>query len=310
MQISPFAQAVGGTSCLLGLIYWLLTRRKRTSLKGKVVLITGANSGLGKALAEVFFKAGCKVILAGRNLAQLNDVMEGLKTRHSKSPSDLAILTVDLCDLQSLEGKGQEAGAIFGTVDVLINNAGVSYRGNIAETTIDVHTKVMNVNYFGQIALTKALLPMIKKTNGHIIAISSVQGRISQAYRSAYAASKHALQAYFDCLRAELWSTGVHVCVVSPGYIQTDLSLNAVCADGSKYGVMDKTTESGLPPEQVAKSVLQAIERGTPEIFPATLTQKTAIVLRAVCPRLLFYIMKKRAKKQCKEANSRHMKQS
>ncbi|KAH3871472.1 dehydrogenase/reductase SDR family member 7B-like [Dreissena polymorpha] len=301
MDMSPSTVLAwcGGTAGLIYLILFLLRKRKRVQLKGKVVLITGANSGLGKACATVFYSAGCKVILAGRNLSELQKVKEELQ--RLKSSGDLGILQVDLSDLESLGNKGQEAKAIFDAVDILVNNAGVSYRGSIEGTNMDVHQMVMNVNYFGQIALTKALLPVLKERPGScIVAVSSVQGRISIPYRSAYAASKHAMQAFFDCLRAELWDTGVGVCVVNPGYIQTSLSTNALCGDGSKYGVTDTTTASGLPPETVAQQILKAVECGKPEIFPATMTQTLAITLRILAPSLFFWIMAHRAKKQSK----------
>lgn len=294
--------AIGGTAGLLYIIYWFLTNRKKTDLKGKVVLITGANSGLGKACASVFCQHGSKVILAGRNVEQLEQVKSELISRHPQAEGGLGVLQMDLLDLQSLQKKGTEAVDIFGSVDILINNAGISYRGSIEDTDMSVHMKVMTVNYFGQIALTKALLPFMQKREcGHIVAISSLQGRISQAYRSAYAASKHAVQAYFDCLRAEMSSSNIHVCVVSPGYIQTNLSRNAVCADGSNYGALDKTTAEGFSPEKVAQLVLKAVETHQPEIFPAKFIYRLVIILRALFPRLVFWILAKRAQKQRKD---------
>ncbi|XP_060580242.1 dehydrogenase/reductase SDR family member 7B-like [Ruditapes philippinarum] len=302
MTFDSLLVGAGGTASLLYLIYWLLNNRKKTDVTGKVVLITGAGSGLGKACAEVFFKHGCKVILAGRNVQQLQEVKSSLADQLPKHKSHLAVLQVDLADVSSLEKKGDEAVDIFGHVDILINNAGISYRGSIQDTDIDVHMKVMTVNYFGQIALTKAILPHMQQSrSGHIVAVSSVQGRISQAYRSAYAVSKHAIQAYFDCLRAEMSSSGIHVCVVSPGYIQTNLSRNAVCADGSNYGVLDKTTAEGLPPEKVASLILKAVESHQPEIIPAKFIYRLVIILRALFPRLVFWILAKRAKKQRKD---------
>ncbi|XP_045213601.2 dehydrogenase/reductase SDR family member 7B-like [Mercenaria mercenaria] len=297
MTMETLLAAVGGTAGLLYVIYWLLTNRRKTDVTGKVVLITGASSGLGKACAEVFFKHGCKVILAGRNIEQLQQVKSDLGD--TKDKHRLAVLQLDLADLPSIERKGLEAVDIFGHVDILINNAGISYRGSIQDTDIDVHMKVMTVNYFGQIALTKAILPhMMTARSGHIVAISSVQGRISQAYRSAYAVSKHAVQAYFDCLRAEMSTSGIHVCVVSPGYIQTNLSKNAVCADGSNYGVLDKTTAEGLPPEKVASLILKAVQSHQPEVIPAKFIYRLVIILRALFPRLVFWILSKRAQKQ------------
>lgn len=301
---------VSGVAGVAGIVYvinWLLTRRSKTSVMGKVVLITGANSGLGKACAQVFFHHGCKVILAGRNIKLLQEVKEELVGRDAENAARVAVLLLDLADIKCMENKVAAAVDIFGAVDILINNAGISYRGSIEDTDIDVHMNVMTVNYFGQIALTKAVLPyMLKSGEGHIVAVGSVQGRISQAYRSAYAASKHALQAYFDCLRAEMSSRNIHVCVVSPGYIQTNLSKNAVCGDGSTYGVLDKTTAEGLPPEKVAKIILEAIETHQPEVIPAKFIYRLVIVLRTLFPRIVFWILARRAQKQRNDYVKRH----
>ena len=171
---------------------------------------------------------------------------------------------------------------------------------------------MMLVNYLNQIALTKVVLRSILKKPeatvvpsqpGHIVAISSVQGRIAIPDRSSYSASKHAVQAFFDSLRAELSTLDqashrpVDVTVVSPGYIKTNLSLNALTSDGSKYARMDKTTESGMEPSVVATRVLEAVLNREPELVLAPMIPKVLIVLRAICPSLYFFVMSKYAKK-------------
>ncbi|KZC13256.1 Dehydrogenase/reductase SDR family protein 7-like [Dufourea novaeangliae] len=161
----------------------------------------------------------------------------------------------------------------------------------------------MLTNYFAQIALAKAVLPfMIQQQYGHIVCISSVQGKISIPNRSAYAASKHALQAWCDSCRAELADQNIKVTVISPGYVQTALSLNALTGTGQIYGVMDKTTQEGYSPEYVAHRILEAILKDEKDVVIATLTPKLAIYLRTLCPTLYFWIMHKRAKKSEKEA--------
>ncbi|XP_054698712.1 dehydrogenase/reductase SDR family member 7B isoform X1 [Grus americana] len=149
------------------------------------------------------------------------------------------------------------------------------------------------------------LLPsMIKRRQGHIVAISSVQGKISIPFRSAYAASKHATQAFFDCLRAEVEQYDIDVTVVSPGYIQTNLSLNAVTADGSRYGVMDKNTAEGQTAAEVAQVVLNAVGQKKKEVLVAGLTPSLAVYLRNLFPRLFFTLMATRAKKERKAKDS------
>ncbi|KAK3580732.1 hypothetical protein CHS0354_005740 [Potamilus streckersoni] len=239
MGLEVICSGIGASLGLLYLIYVISSRKKRTDLKGKVVFITGTTSGLACAFA--FYEAGCHLILAGRNRASLEQLQIQLQsTQSSKVKGQRAeILELDLEDVNKITAKAEDAFQLFGQVDVLVNNAGVSYRGQVEDTLLDVDMKVMLVNYFGHVALTKALLPhMIGSGGGYIVGISSVQGRVAIPFRSSYAASKHAFHAFFDSLRAEIHDRNVHVCIVSPGYIQTNLSQNAICGDGSKYGSM------------------------------------------------------------------------
>ncbi|NP_001380589.1 dehydrogenase/reductase SDR family member 7B isoform 7 [Homo sapiens] len=212
-------------------------------------------------------------------------------------------------------GLGKDSGAIvaaaaeilqcFGYVDILVNNAGISYRGTIMDTTVDVDKRVMETNYFGPVALTKALLPsMIKRRQGHIVAISSIQGKMSIPFRSAYAASKHATQAFFDCLRAEMEQYEIEVTVISPGYIHTNLSVNAITADGSRYGVMDTTTAQGRSPVEVAQDVLAAVGKKKKDVILADLLPSLAVYLRTLAPGLFFSLMASRARKERKSKNS------
>ncbi|XP_058013259.1 dehydrogenase/reductase SDR family member 7B isoform X2 [Ahaetulla prasina] len=211
----------------------------RAYLKDAVVVITGATSGLGKECAKAFHAAGSQLVLCGRSGERLQDVLQELSAAADplKNGHKHHMVVFDLSDIKAVVSAAKEILSCVDHVDILINNAGISYRGTIIETVIEVDRKVMETNYFGPVALTKALLPaMIKRRKGHIVTISSVQGKISIPFRSAYAASKHATQAFFDCLRAEVERFNIEVTVVSPGYIQTNLSLNAVTSDGSQYG--------------------------------------------------------------------------
>lgn len=281
---------------------WHLRSAKRIKLQDKVVLITGASSGLGEALAHAFYNAGCKVILAARRIEELERVKGALL---SSNPHVVChhpvVFPLDISDLKTIPKKAAEAIAIHGTIDILVNNSGVSSRSDALSTQLDVDLKLMVVNYFGHIALTKAILkPMIDNGSGHIVAISSIQGRFAIPYRSSYTASKHALVAFFDTLRAEVHNKDVHVTVVSPGYIRTNLSLNALKGNGAEHKVMDKTTASGMAPAAAAEKILSAIIRGDNELILAPITHKIALYLRVLCPNLFFYIMQRRALKEQK----------
>ncbi|XP_062999333.1 dehydrogenase/reductase SDR family member 7B isoform X2 [Elgaria multicarinata webbii] len=289
-------------------LFWLLQRmRVRAYLKDAVVVITGATSGLGKECAKAFHAAGSKLVLCGRNGERLQELLRELSATASqpKNPHKHHTVIFDLSDIKAVVSAAEEILKHVGHVDVLINNAGISYRGAIVDTVVQVDRKVMETNYFGPIALTKALLPsMIKRRKGHIVAISSVQGKIAIPFRSAYAASKHATQAFFDCLRAEVEQYDLDVTVVSPGYIQTNLSLNAMTADGSKYGVMDKTTREGKAAAEVAQVVLSAVGGKKKEVLVAGFVPSLAVYLRTLCPRLFFTLMASRAQKERKVKDS------
>ncbi|KAI1285989.1 Dehydrogenase/reductase SDR family protein 7-like [Halotydeus destructor] len=267
----------------------------KKSLHGKVVLITGASSGLGEALAEVFSDAGCRLVLAARRIPELERVRDKLTKDGCDPPR---VIQMDLSNLQDTSEKAKEAIKFYGHIDILINNAGMSYRGKVNETKVDVDMQLMLVNYFGQVALTKAILPsMVENRNGTIVAISSIQGKLAIPFRSAYAASKHAFQAFFDTLRSEVSTDGINVCVVSPGYINTNLSLNAVTGSGSSYGKMDSATESGMSSKAVASQVYNAVITGEKDLVIAPIHHKLMILIRACFPWLYFLIMRYRAKK-------------
>ncbi|XP_060059250.1 dehydrogenase/reductase SDR family member 7B isoform X2 [Erinaceus europaeus] len=305
---------------IFSLFKLLQCMRTKTHLLNAVVVITGANSGLGRECAKVFYDAGAKLVLCGRNKESLEELITELTASQANKVQTHRpyVVAFDLTDFGAIAAAASKILQCFGHVDVLINNAGISYRGTIVDTTIDVDKTVMETNYFGPVALTKvfclqvetgglnpALLPdMITRRQGHIVAISSIQGRISIPFRSAYAASKHATQAFFDCLRAEMEQYEILVTVISPGYIHTNLSLNALTANGSRYGVMDTTTAQGRSPVEVAQDVLNAVRRKKKDVILADLLPSLAIYLRTLAPGLFFRLMASRARKEQKSKNS------
>ncbi|XP_066545584.1 dehydrogenase/reductase SDR family member 7B isoform X2 [Amia ocellicauda] len=285
-------------------LYQLLQRlRHKAYIQDAVVVITGASSGLGKDCARVFHAAGAQLVLCGRDKGRLQELVRELTgvadgRRKTYTPSTV---TFDLSDTETVASAAEEIVKCHGHVDILINNAGISYRGTILDTAVDVDKEVMDINYFGPIALTKAILPsMVQRRSGHIVVISSVQGKIAIPFRSAYAASKHATQAFFDCLRAEVEQYGIGVSIFSPGYIRTNLSLNAVTGDGSKHGVLDKNTAEGRDPRDVADAILKAVGRKKQDVLMAGLLPTVAVYMRTLCPALFFKFMAARARKERK----------
>lgn len=270
---------------------------KRAELHGKVVVITGASSGLGEALAHVFYENGCKIVLAARRKLELERVRDDLLKKNVPIATLAPIvLELDLSEIEQIDSFVQKVYNACGHIDILINNAGVSHRGFILDTKIEVDRKIMAINYFGTVELTKACLPkMVERKSGHIVFMSSVQGLIAIPHRSAYAASKHAMQAFADSLRSEMHHHNINVTVVSPGYVKTAISLNAYSGSGEAHGEMDASTAAGYSPEYVASKLINAISCKEKEIIISQFLPRLAIFMRHCTPSLYFWIMAKRA---------------
>jgi short-subunit dehydrogenase len=165
-----------------------------------------------------------------------------------------------------LPAKAEAAMQFYGRIDMLFNNGGISQRSPALETSLEVDRALMQVNYLGPVALTKAVLPsMIGSRQGHIVVISSLTGKFGAPLRSGYAASKHALHGFFDALRAEIWKQRVFVTLICPGYIRTDISVHALKGDGSSHGAMDEGQANGMAPSVCAAKILKAVEDGKEE---------------------------------------------
>lgn len=232
------------------------------TLQNKTAWITGASSGIGEALAYAFSTRGARLILSARRLEELERVRQRCTNAatHLSLPLDLAAFDAEAVTQQVLNE--------VGPIDLLIHSGGVSQRSTVVETNLAVQRRIMEINYFGAIALTQAVLPgMLARKSGHLVVISSLSGKISTPRRSAYAASKHALHGFFDALRAEVYQDGVRVTIVCPGYTQTNLSLHALTGDGGAHGQMDPTQAKGMTPEKLATRICQAIERDEEELL-------------------------------------------
>jgi len=235
----------------------------RVYFKDRVVWITGASSGIGEALALDLSQRDAILILSARNREKL----EAVRSRCAH-PERVEVLPMDLADLDAIDEIAREGLAFYGKVDFLINNGGVSQRSLVEETGMEVYRRLMDTNFLGPIALTKAVLPSMRERQwGQIIVVSSLTGKFSTPLRSGYAASKHALHGFFDALRAENWRHGLRVTIVCPGYVRTQVSVNALTGDGSPQGTMDKGQETGMSPEKCADLILWAAERNKTEVY-------------------------------------------
>lgn len=263
------------------------------SLKGKVIWLTGASSGIGEALVYALAKENVKLILSARRTEELERV-KGNCPSHLQA--DIRILPLDLAQASTLSLTVEAAIQLFGHVDILINNGGISQRSLAKDTSLDVDRRIMEVDYFGAIALTKGLLPhFLHRKSGHFVTISSVMGKFGAPYRTGYAAAKHALHGFFDALRAELWKDcpDIYVTLITPGWIQTNLTLNAVTGDGSQHNKMGPSTASGLSPEDFSMQLIQVINKRKNEAYIGRSKEKLAIYIKRFFPGLLAKIVRK-----------------
>ena len=258
-----FNQIIGLTTFRSGLNF--RTGKYLMSYKNKVIWITGASSGIGEAVAYAFAKEDATLVISSRR----KDELERVKS-NCPDPSKVKIVPLDVGDYKSIEDKVKPVLSELGRIDILLNNAGVSQRALAKDTSLDVYEQIMAVNFMGSVAMTKAALPfMLRQKSGHIAVVSSLTGIFSTPLRTGYAASKHALHGFFDGLRAELWKDKIKVTIICPGFVQTQVSVNALLGDGSKQNTMDKTTEQGLQPGYVAVRILKGLKQGKEEVYVA-----------------------------------------
>ena len=252
------------------------------NFKNKVIWITGASSGIGKATAIAFSKYNCKLILSSRREEALEDVK-----RLCQHPNNIFILPFDLGDYNHMKPVVDKVISKIGKVDILINNGGISQRSLIIDTDISVDKKLMDIDYLGTVALSKALLPyFIEAKNGHFVTITSLMGKFGSPFRSGYCGAKHALHGFFDVLRMEHEKDNIKVTLVCPGFVNTSVSKNALTGDGSKLDSLDEATENGLSAEEFAQKMLKAIYKEKFEVYIGGKETK-GVLLKRFFPKLL-----------------------
>ena len=251
---------------------------------GKTVWVTGASSGIGEALVKAFVADGGAAILSGRNVAELERVV-----RETGAPERCLILPFDTQDFDVLAEMAATAVAFRGSVDVLVNNAGISQRSLAIDTDFSVYNRIVAIDLLAPIALTQALLPhLVERRSGQLVMISSVAGKAGVPMRTAYCAAKHGLIGYSDALRSEIAGQGIGVLVVAPGSVRTNVSRNALNADGSVRGSSDAAIDNGIDPAVVARTIWDAVADGKREIVIAEGMEASIPVLRAHDPEKLF----------------------
>ena len=261
-------------------------------MKGKVVWITGASSGIGEALAYTFARKGAKLVLSARRETELMRVKNNCKMNQE----DVLILPLDIEKTETFTAAFQSVIARFGTLDILVNNAGISQRSLVKDTPLAVDKRLMDVNYIGTVALTKTVLPtLLAKQNGQIVVVTSAVGKFGSPWRSGYSASKHALHGFFDAMRAELYNDNIKVLLVCPGFVRTNVSINALNEKGEALQQMDEATAKGLAPDDVAHQIVKAIENGKEEIVIGGLKEKFGVWMKRHFPSVFSVMIRKMA---------------
>lgn len=230
--------------------------------KAPVVWITGASAGIGEALARVLAaRGGVRLVLSARRV-------ERLEALAAELPVPTRVVPLDLADFDGHDGAVATVIKDFGALDLLIHNAGVSQRSTALETDFAVDRRLVEVDLLGPISLTKAALPLLLENGGgRLVVVSSLVGLFGTPMRSAYSAAKHGLHGFFQSLEAELWDRGLRVTMVCPGFIHTELSYQALTADGSPQASLDRAQAQGLDATTCARRIVRAIDRSQAQVL-------------------------------------------
>jgi short-subunit dehydrogenase len=256
----------------------------------KVVWITGASSGIGEELARQLDRSGAQLILSARNVEKLNELKESLNHKEQH-----LVVQVDLADTSNVGLLAQQIESHYGRIDLLINNGGISQRATAFDTTMDVNRQIMEVNFFGNIAMAKAVLPIFRQQkSGQILVISSIAGKFGFHLRSAYSASKHALFGYYESMVMEESEYNLKVTVACPGKINTPISTNAITAEGKAHGQMDHNQATGMPVDVCVDQLLNALVKNKHEVLIGN-KELIAVKLKRFLPRLFWKIIPKQS---------------
>tara|TARA_Y100001933_G_scaffold249316_1_gene284186 strand:+ start:7088 stop:7891 length:804 start_codon:yes stop_codon:yes gene_type:complete len=257
---------------------------RRRDITRKTVWITGASSGIGRAIASQIASDDVCLIVSSRRTEALEQVAQDVAVRNSEcivAPLDFSRVDQAIQDANSIVAE-------HGPIDIAIHAAGISQKGEVRHNALQVYRDVMEVNYFGLVAVVKSVLPgMLDRGHGSIVGISSLAGKIGSSNRSGYSASKFAVCGFMDCLRSEVAPHGIHCLTVCPGYVKTDIAHNALNADGSRRQQSTSHIDGGMQPEKCAKRIVQAIHKQRDEIIIAEGINRWGPLANRLFPQLL-----------------------
>lgn len=251
-------------------------------MKNKVVIITGASSGIGLACAEEFAARGAKVVLAARS----TDALQNLKAKLEAKGTEVLVVTADVSKEDDCKAIVNQTVDRFGGIDVLVNNAGISMRAVFADLDLDVLRKVLDVNFWGTVYCTKYALPYLLKAKGSVVGVSSIAGFKGLPGRTGYSASKFAMNGFLESLRIENLNTGLHVLTFSPGFTASNIRNVALGKDGNAQGESPRDEQKMMQADEVARLMIQGIEKRKAEMV-LTSQGKLAVTLNKFFPRLV-----------------------
>ena len=270
----------------------------RAEFREKIVWITGASSGIGEGLAKSFASIGARVVLSGRNLIELNRVKDE-SINAGANESDLLVLPLDVVDFDSIPPAASSVLDEFSRIDLLINNAGQGARDFFTEMDFSIYRKIMDVNLFSAIALTKAVLPhMIERGSGRIVGVSSLAGKVGVPLRTAYCPAKHAVLGFFDSLRAEVAHYGIKVSTILPGVVRTNTVANALKGNGEPIGASEGVMEGGLSVTEAVLVMVEQLASGKDEIEVMTDAESQMLTAKKSDPTALFRLLEGMAEKE------------
>lgn len=252
-------------------------------MEQKHVIITGASSGIGKALVYEYFKRGYQITMAARN----SEAMEAIAQDLDPAQKTILLVKTDVTSEADCKNLIEKSLDRFGKIDVLINNAGISMRALFNEMHLDVMRKVMDVNFWGTVYCTKYALPSLLQTKGSLVGVISIAGYLGLPARSAYSASKYAIRGFLDTLRVENLKNGLHVLVAAPGFTASNVRLSALVADGTQQGETPRDEGKMMTAEEVALRIAKAVEKRKSELILTFVEGKLSVFLKKFFPRLL-----------------------
>ncbi len=259
------------------------------SLEGKVVWITGASSGIGKALAAECALQGAQVVLSARRFDELENVRVSIL-----NPDRHISVAMDITDESQMRRAYEQVLQEKGRIDWLINNAGLSQRALIADTTMQTERAIMEIDYFSQVFLTKLVLPtFLAQKTGRIAYVSSVAGLLGTQYRASYSAAKAAIHMWANSLRAEVAQDGVNVSVIFPGFVKTNVSFNALNGAGKPQAHQDEAIENGLEADDFAQQTVSALMKGQEYIVVGGRKEKLGVLVSRLSPKTLYKMIRK-----------------